>query len=72
LRKTNGATRIRHSITTGFWTPVDLTLPEVAVESFFPADRAARDTLGGVADGGTSRGERRAWPNARLPALFPE
>lgn len=33
------------STTTIFGTPVDVTLSEIAIESFFPADRATRDIL---------------------------
>lgn len=34
------------SATTVFGTPVDITLSEIAIESFFPADQATRDALG--------------------------
>jgi transcriptional regulator with XRE-family HTH domain len=34
------------STTTVFGTPVDVTLSEIALESFFPADRATADALG--------------------------
>jgi hypothetical protein len=33
------------STTTVFGTPVDITLSELAVESFFPADAATADVL---------------------------
>jgi len=33
------------STTTVFGTPVDITLSEIAIESFFPADQATRDAL---------------------------
>jgi hypothetical protein len=33
------------STTTVFGTPVDITLSELALESFFPADAATADTL---------------------------
>jgi transcriptional regulator with XRE-family HTH domain len=33
------------STTTVFGTPVDVTLAEIAIESFFPADEATRDAL---------------------------
>ena len=33
------------STTTVFGTPVDVTLSEIALESFFPADRATADAL---------------------------
>jgi hypothetical protein len=33
------------STTTVFGTPVDITLSELALESFFPADAATSDTL---------------------------
>lgn len=35
------------STTTVFGTPVDVTLAEIAIESFFPADEATRDALVG-------------------------
>lgn len=37
------------STTTVFGTPVDITLAEIAIESFFPADQATRDALGAPA-----------------------
>jgi hypothetical protein len=33
------------STTTVFGTPVDVTLSEIAIEAFFPADRATADAL---------------------------
>jgi hypothetical protein len=33
------------STTTVFGTPVDVTLSELAIESFFPADRATAEAL---------------------------
>jgi transcriptional regulator with XRE-family HTH domain len=39
------------STTTVFGTPVDVTLSELALESFFPADRATADALRRFADG---------------------
>jgi hypothetical protein len=33
------------STTTVFGTPVDVTLSELALETFFPADRATAETL---------------------------
>jgi hypothetical protein len=33
------------STTTVFGTPVDVTLSELALESFFPADRTTAETL---------------------------
>lgn len=40
------------STTMIFGTPVDVTLSELAVESFFPADAATAETLGRLADSG--------------------
>jgi transcriptional regulator with XRE-family HTH domain len=40
------------STTTIFGTPVDVTLSELAVESFFPADAGSADILRRLADGG--------------------
>lgn len=40
------------STTTVFGTPVDITLAELAIESFFPADTATADRLGRLADAG--------------------
>ncbi len=37
------------STTTVFGTPVDVTLSEIAVESFFPADAATAETLRAMA-----------------------
>jgi len=39
------------STTTVFGTPVDVTLSEIAIESFFPADAATADALRRIADG---------------------
>lgn len=36
------------STTTVFGTPVDITLAELAIESFFPADRATAEVLGSL------------------------
>ena len=38
------------STTTVFGTPVDVTLSELALETFFPADRATAEALRGTAD----------------------
>lgn len=38
------------STTTVFGTPVDVTLSELAIEAFFPADRATAEALRGLAD----------------------
>ena len=48
------------STTTIFGTPIDVTLSELAIESFFPADRATAETLRRVADAAASsrRGDR--------------
>jgi hypothetical protein len=40
------------STTTIFGTPVDVTLSELAVESFFPADVESADILRRLADAG--------------------
>jgi hypothetical protein len=40
------------STTTVFGTPVDITLAELALESFFPADAATADSLRRLADEG--------------------
>lgn len=40
------------STTTVFGTPVDVTLSEIALESFFPADRATADALGRLSQQG--------------------
>jgi hypothetical protein len=37
------------STTTIFGTPVDVTLSELAIEAFFPADRDTADALGRMA-----------------------
>ena len=37
------------STTTIFGTPVDVTLSELAIESFFPADAATAEVLRGIA-----------------------
>jgi len=39
------------STTTVFGTPVDITLQELALESFFPADAATADALRGLVSG---------------------
>ncbi|MBA2518566.1 MAG: transcriptional regulator, partial [Chloroflexia bacterium] len=39
------------STTTVFGTPVDITLSELAIESFFPANQATADTLREMAGG---------------------
>jgi len=36
--------------TTLFGTPLDVTLPEIAIESFFPADAATTDALRRMAE----------------------
>ncbi|MFT4101332.1 MAG: helix-turn-helix transcriptional regulator [Burkholderiaceae bacterium] len=38
-----------YSTTTVFGTPIDVTLSELAIEAFFPADRLTTDTLGRLA-----------------------
>jgi len=40
-----GGDLLLHSTVTGFGSPHDVTLAELAVESFFPADEHARDLL---------------------------
>jgi transcriptional regulator with XRE-family HTH domain len=44
------------STTTIFGTPVDITLSEIALESFFPADAATAEALRGFASPSNSRG----------------
>ena len=44
------------STTTVFGTPLDITLSEVAIEAFFPADRETADVLNGA-------GARRRGPS---------
>jgi transcriptional regulator with XRE-family HTH domain len=46
------------STTTIFGTPVDITLAELAIESFFPADPATAETLRRIAETWAPRGER--------------
>lgn len=41
------------STTTVFGTPLDITLSELAIESFFPADRPTAELLRRVAENGT-------------------
>ena len=41
----NGTTLAFFSTTTIFGTPVDITLSEIAIESFFPADAATAETV---------------------------
>ncbi len=45
------------STTTVFGTPVDITLSELALESFFPADAATSDTLGRILKRGQQQAE---------------
>jgi transcriptional regulator with XRE-family HTH domain len=45
------------STTTVFGTPVDVTLSELAIESFFPADRASADRLRALMEGAPSVAE---------------
>ena len=42
---TDAGTLSLFSTTTVFGTPVDITLSELAIESFFPADAATADML---------------------------
>jgi hypothetical protein len=37
------------STTTVFGTPLDVTLSELAIESFFPADQKTAETMSGIA-----------------------
>jgi hypothetical protein len=39
------ATSINTTTSRGFGTPIDVTLSELAIESFFPADRHTQDIL---------------------------
>ena len=48
---TDAGTLSLFSTTTIFGTPVDVTLSELAIESFFPADAATADMLRGVKPG---------------------
>ena len=43
--KTDAGALAFFSTTTVFGTPVDITLSELAVEAFFPADAATADAL---------------------------
>jgi hypothetical protein len=43
------------STTTVFGTPVDVTLQELALETFFPADDQTRTALGGIAAAGAAQ-----------------
>ena len=45
---TDAGTLSLFSTTTIFGTPVDVTLSELAIESFFPADAATAELLRGV------------------------
>jgi hypothetical protein len=49
------------STTTVFGTPVDITLAEIAIEAFYPADRATADAVRNAADRSESpaKGQRR-------------
>jgi hypothetical protein len=53
------------STVTIFGTPVDVTLSELAIEAFFPADPATAETLRRIAEDTTVRREpyRRRRPN---------
>lgn len=48
---TDGGILSFFSATMIFGTPVDITLSELAIESFFPADAATAEALRGLADG---------------------
>jgi transcriptional regulator with XRE-family HTH domain len=48
------------STTTVFGTPVDITLAELALESFFPADAATADSLRRLAEGDAASVPRRS------------
>lgn len=48
LRAGNGILNL-FSTTTVFGTPVDVTLSELAIEAFYPADDATSDSLHGLA-----------------------
>lgn len=48
------------STTTVFGTPVDITLAELALEAFFPADAATADSLRRLAEGDTAATPRRS------------
>jgi transcriptional regulator with XRE-family HTH domain len=48
------------SATTIFGTPIDVTLAELAIESFFPADPATAEALRRIAAETAERGERRS------------
>jgi hypothetical protein len=47
----DGGTLSFISTTTVFGTPVDVTLSELAIESFFPADAATAEALRRLAEG---------------------
>lgn len=49
---TDAGTLAFFSTTTVFGTPVDITLSELAIEAFFPADAATAETVRRLADGG--------------------
>jgi hypothetical protein len=46
------------STTTVFGTPIDITLAELALESFFPADAATADSLRRLAEEGSAAPRR--------------
>jgi hypothetical protein len=47
LRLPNDKVLSLFSTVSTFGTPLDITLEEMSIESFFPADQATRDYLGG-------------------------
>jgi len=51
IRTEGGAILSLFSTTTLFGTPVDVTLSEIAIEAFLPADAATADALRQVAAG---------------------
>ena len=59
--RTDAGTLSLFSTTTIFGTPVDVTLSELAIESFFPADAATAEMLRAPARGSSERAERRPY-----------
>jgi hypothetical protein len=51
VRMPGGGTLQMISTTTVFGTPVDITLSELALETFFPADEASAEVLRRLGDG---------------------
>lgn len=47
------------STTTVFGTPIDITLAEIAIEAFYPADKATADAVRMAADGGAQPPESK-------------